>query len=174
LGKDSITNITALPTGYSINKTSGLISWDGTGTTTAAGNYVIRAYGNAKTDSSDAGVSITINQALPVISYVTPGIDTVGLAAGPEHVGWVVTSTGGPVDSYTLTSGTLVPAMTLNASTGLISGIPASVKTATVYRITATNVTGSIYFDWTESVVPAPVKARRPAGALDFGFGFNF
>lgn len=171
---DSYNVVTPLPTGCNLNHANGLITWGGTGALSPAADYTIRAYDADKTDSTDGIANITINPALPAISYVTPAIDTVGLAAGPAHVGWAVTSTGGPVDSYTLTSGTLVPAMTLNTSTGLISGIPASAKTATVYRITATNVTGSSYFDWTESIVPAPTIPKKPAGAFDFGFGFNF
>jgi hypothetical protein len=62
LGKDSITNITAFPTGYSINKTTGLISWNGIGSKQSAASYTIRAYANAKTDSASVSVSITIYQ----------------------------------------------------------------------------------------------------------------
>lgn len=62
LGKDSIVTITALPTGYSYSKTTGLISWAGTGAAQASANYIIRAYGNAKTDSASVTVGITIYQ----------------------------------------------------------------------------------------------------------------
>jgi hypothetical protein len=116
------------------------------------------SYGGVYKDSITD--TITVNPALPVISYVTPAIDIVGLAAGPAHLGWTVTSSGGTVTSYALTSGTLVSAMSLNTSTGLISGIPATAKAVTVYRITATNVTGSSYFDWTETVVKATVSKK--------------
>jgi hypothetical protein len=60
LGKDSITNITAFPTGYSINKTTGLISWNGSGSQQSAASYTIRAYANAKTDSASVNISIEI------------------------------------------------------------------------------------------------------------------
>ena len=64
LGKDSIVTITALPAGYSYSKTTGLISWAGTGTAQASANYTIRAYANAKTDSASVTVGIVI--AAPV------------------------------------------------------------------------------------------------------------
>jgi hypothetical protein len=63
LGFDSVVAITALPIGYSIAKTGanrGLISWDGTGVTTAAGAYTIRAYSNEKTDWASVDVSMEI------------------------------------------------------------------------------------------------------------------
>ena len=63
LGKDSIVSITELPTGYSYSKTTGLISWAGTGTAQASANYTIRAYGNAKTDSASVTVGIVIAAA---------------------------------------------------------------------------------------------------------------
>jgi hypothetical protein len=89
---------------------------------------------------------------LPIISYGGPHIDTVGKAA--SHA---VTSTGGTVASYALTTGTLVSTMALNTTTGLISGTPGTTKGATVYRITATNATGTGYYDWTESVISGTV-----------------
>ena len=61
LGKDSIVTITALPTGYSYSKTTGLISWDGTGTAQTAASYVLRAYANSKTDSASVTLGITIS-----------------------------------------------------------------------------------------------------------------
>ena len=66
LGRDSVVAITPLPTGFSITKTgtnAGRISWDGTGTPAASANYVIRAYGNAKTDSASVTVGIVIAAA---------------------------------------------------------------------------------------------------------------
>jgi hypothetical protein len=105
----------------------------------------------SNSDGDITGVGTFTILSLPVISYATPKIDTVG-----KTVSYSVTSTGGAVASYTLTSGTLVPTMALNASTGTISGTPGAAKGVTVYRITATNASGTGYFDWTESVIAAP------------------
>lgn len=60
LGRDSIVKIGTWPTGYTINASTGLVSWDGTGSAQAAGNYVVRAYANAKIDSASVTVSIGI------------------------------------------------------------------------------------------------------------------
>jgi hypothetical protein len=60
LGRDSIVLIGVWPTGYTISASTGLVSWDGTGSAQAAADYVVRAYANAKTDSASVTVSIGI------------------------------------------------------------------------------------------------------------------
>ena len=167
-------NFAALPGGLSGNKTTGQVT--GTPTTmTAKAGYRLVAYGSNKTDSAVGYDTITVKDALPIISYTSPAIDTVGKAAS-----YTVTSTGGAVVSYALTTGTLVPTMALNTSTGAIAGTPGAAKAATVYRITATNGTGTGYFDWTESVVVVVVDVdvsvtakRRSSWSFGFGYGFR-
>lgn len=84
LGKDSITNITALPTGYTINKTSGLISWDGTGSGQAASNYIVRAYGNAKSDSGSVTISMRIYPVSASSHRRNGGVLNCGLIIGTD------------------------------------------------------------------------------------------
>jgi hypothetical protein len=129
---------TALPTGFSINKTSGLISYNGGGTPQAASNYTIRAYGTNKTDSASATVSIAIIINAPVVSYTTPVTDTTGKAASHS-----ITSTGGAVDSFVVTSGSLPAGLSLTKATGLISGTPTTVAGASTIVVTAYNNGGT-------------------------------
>ena len=56
--------------------------------------------------------------------------------------GYTVTSSGGAIASYSI-SPTAPAGLTFSTSTGLLSGTPTSVASATAYTITATNASGS-------------------------------
>jgi hypothetical protein len=57
-------------------------------------------------------------------------------------IGYTITSTGGAIASYSISPA--APAgLTFSTSTGLLSGTPTSVASATAYTITATNASGS-------------------------------
>jgi len=132
---------TGLPAGLALNATTGAIT--GTPTTTAgiaATNYYVTA--TNVSGSSIATIDITINPIAPAITYTTPDVYTAGTTITPLSP----TNTGGPATTYTTTG--LPPGLTLNATTGLITGKPRTAAgiAATNYSVTATNVTGSSTF----------------------------
>jgi len=110
----------SLPAGLSLNATSGVIS--GTPTSTTAASFTVRA-----TDSNNCtgSTSYTITPACPTITVtpatLTPG--TVGAAYSQTLSG-----AGGiaPYAAWTVTSGSLPAGLTLNATTGVISGTPST------------------------------------------------
>jgi hypothetical protein len=57
LGKDSVVLVGSWPAGYTINASTGLISYSGIGSPVTAGTYSVRAYYNAGTYS---GVDVTV------------------------------------------------------------------------------------------------------------------
>jgi hypothetical protein len=123
----------SLPAGMAIFTNTGVI----TGTPSevkSARLYTVTATNVSGTSTFD--VSITVNPALPVISYGSPLTYYNGVQFAPE----TPTSTGGAVDTY---SGTLPAGLSLNASTGVITGTPSAVAAAADYIITATNSSGS-------------------------------
>jgi hypothetical protein len=124
----------ALPTGLSLNTSTGAI----TGTPTVVGvfNFVIRANGSFEGTTNTGTLTITVNPALPVFSD-----DTVDSSArvGIAYSDGVVASEAA---SYSVFSGALPAGLTLNTSTGAITGTPTTPETAT-FVIRATNVTGS-------------------------------
>jgi len=63
-----------------------------------------------------------------------------------------ISSLGGPFTSFTLT-GTLPAGLTLNSSTGLLSGTPTEVMAATTYTITATAASGTASATFTLTTV---------------------
>jgi hypothetical protein len=132
----------ALPAGLSINSTTGIIS--GTPTTVAAkANYLVSAT-NAN-GSTTYVISITINDAATTtgvapanLSYTSPVVYVTGKSISALSP----TVTGGAVSSYSV-SPALPAGLTLDATTGIISGTPTVVTAATNYQVTATNNVGS-------------------------------
>gem|GEM_PF-695905 len=126
-----------LPAGLSLNTTSGVIS--GTPTSTTAASFTVRA-----TDSNNCtgSTAYTITPACPTITVTpaTPTTGTVGVAYTQT-----LTPAGGiaPYASWTVTSGTLPAGLTLNASTGVVSGTPtASNGTGVNVTIRTTDANG--------------------------------
>jgi len=116
-----VANNGSLPPGLNLDASSGTIS----GTPTTTGNY---PFGVEVTDSETPPVSsavtssITINSTLSQLTIVT-----TGLRSGTQNSPYSVTlqATGG-VTPYTwsINQGSLPPGLTLNASTGAITGTP--------------------------------------------------
>ena len=127
----------ALPAGLTLNTSSGIIS--GTPTTlTAAANYTITATNTG--GSTDASVRIAVNDIAPLaLSYfsnpATYAKDTAITDNTPS-------SSGGAVVSYAV-SPALPAGLTLNTSSGIISGTPTTLTAIANYTITATNTGGS-------------------------------
>jgi sugar lactone lactonase YvrE len=130
----------ALPSGLSINATTGVIS--GTPTqVSATANYTITA--SNESGSSTAVVNIRVKAQAPNISYTTPHVYMVGTPIAslmPSNTGGEIPGTS----TYIYSSATALPAgLNLNAATGEITGTPTEVSAATNYTITANNESGS-------------------------------
>lgn len=129
--------VPTLPAGLSLSSSTGAI----TGTPTkvlAAANYTITA-SNAS-GSATASVSITVNPVAPAtLTYATnPALYNVGLAIAAN----TPTNTGGAVASYSVVP-TLPWGLSLNSSSGVISGTPTVATAQTDYTVTAYNAGGS-------------------------------
>jgi subtilisin-like proprotein convertase family protein len=139
----------ALPAGLTLNTSTGVIS--GTPTTLAtAADYTVTATNTG--GSTTASVSIMVNDVAPSsLSYssnpATYTKDTVISDNAP-------TSNGGAVVSYAV-SPALPAGLTLNTSTGVISGTPSAESVAAIHTVTATNTGGSTTADLGITVVSA-------------------
>ncbi len=125
-----------LPTGITFNTTTGLFS----GTTTVPFGpliFTVTVYGSG--GSATTQVTITCTNG-PIFSYTTPDTYTQGTLITPLTP--TVTS-GGPITGYVVTGTPLPTGLTLNTSTGVISGTPTVLSPATNYSIIGTNATGS-------------------------------
>ena len=109
----------ALPSGLSLNTTSGVIS--GTPTSTTAASFTIRAT-DANACQGSASYSIT-----PVCPTITLSPANGALAIGYVGASYsqALSTTGGTTPyTYSITSGTLPAGLALNTSTGAITGTP--------------------------------------------------
>jgi len=140
----------ALPAGVALNETSGVIS----GTPTALSSlteYTITA--TNVTGSTTATFTLTVNPKAPTALSYLPNpviaiINTTNVNSTPTVTGTVA--------SYSV-SPALPTGISLNETSGVISGTPTVPSALTVYTITATNVTDSTNATFTLTVDPLPV-----------------
>ena len=126
----------SLPAGLSLDTSTGAISGTPTAVTSSA-SYTITATNTGGTDT--ASVTIVVNDIAPSISY---GSTSLTLTKGTAMTTETVTSTGGAVVSYSV-SPSLPAGLSLDTSTGAISGTPTAVTSSASYTITATNTGGT-------------------------------
>jgi gliding motility-associated-like protein len=130
----------ALPTGLSINSTTGVIS----GTPTA--NSTSRTY--TVTGSTASGCAGTTTFTLEVVSAVAPSALSYSPTSQTVRQGTAITAMtptiSGGTPAYTI-SPALPAGLSINATTGVISGSLTATQTGTVtYTITAANSGGSV------------------------------
>jgi hypothetical protein len=119
-----------LPNGLSLNATSGVIS--GVATVTGAYSFTVKAQ-TATGCSGTQAYSLAIT--CPGVA-LTPATLPSG-TAGTAYSQTIAASPAGSAYSFAVTSGTLPTGLTLNATTGSLSGTP-SAKGSFAFTITAT------------------------------------
>jgi hypothetical protein len=127
----------ALPNGLNISTTSGVIS--GTPSVLSPStNYTITATNSG--GSTTKAISITVNDVAPSSLTYSPALFSA--TKGTAITAMSPSASGGAITSYSATS--LPSGLSLNTSTGVISGTPTAIQVATPYTITATNSGGSM------------------------------
>ena len=126
-----------LPAGLSLNTATGVITGTPTAVTATA-SYTVTASNTG--GSTSAGVSITVNDVAPTnLTYATnPAVYTRGTSIAPN----APSNGGGTVTSYSV-SPALPAGLSLNTTTGVISGLPTAVTAAANYTVTGSNSGGS-------------------------------
>jgi hypothetical protein len=151
--------VPALPAGLSINTTTGVIS--GIPAAAAAMTACTVTASNASGTTSFV-LSMMVNDAAPAgLSYPTPNVFVKGVATTPL----TPTGSGGTATGYTITPA-LPSGLSLDASTGVISGTPVSAAGGCNYIVTASNAGGSvtcILYIAVNDVAPAGLNYQTPA-----------
>ena len=108
----------ALPPGLTLNASTGVIS----GTPSTSGSFAFTVQvADALAQTASKALSISVAQPLAVV--------TASLQAGTQGVAYsaTLTASGGTLPlSWSVSTGALPPGLTLNASTGVISGTPST------------------------------------------------
>ncbi len=138
----------ALPAGLSLNPTTGAI----TGTPTAAGAYSFTVTATNANGSTSQAFSGTVQAVAPTeFSTTTIAPTTVG-----SPYDYTISANGSPAPTYAVTSGSLPAGLSLNPTTGEITGTPTTAG-AYSFTVTATNAGGSTEQAFSGTVQAAPV-----------------
>lgn len=136
----------SLPTGLSLNTSTGVIS--GTPSSdTASSSYTVTATNAAGSGTTTLTIAV-IPAVQPTISY-SPSTRNFIL---DSTITSMTPTTTGTFPSWSV-SPTLPRGLSLNAQSGVISGTPTRTTTAATYRVTATNSAGSSFTDLTLAIV---------------------
>ncbi|NBS07458.1 MAG: hypothetical protein EBS69_08770 [Verrucomicrobia bacterium] len=167
-GSPTSYSATGLPAGLAVNAASGVIS----GTPTAAATSTVTLKATNAGGSGTKPLTITVAAApvvvtAPVISSAATASGTVGKAFSYQ-----IAASGSPT-SYSATG--LPSGLTVNATSGVISGTPTAAATSTV-TLKATNAGGSGTKTLTITVVAAPSTGTLTVVQTiqnDWGTGFT-
>lgn len=128
----------SLPAGLSFNSTTGAISGTPSATSSLT-SYTVTGTNSAGSSSATVSIEVIANISLPSIS-ISPSTQSFTLGVMINSI--TPTNSGGPVSSWSI-SPALPTGLSINSSTGRISGTPTATKVNTAYTITATNSAGS-------------------------------
>jgi uncharacterized repeat protein (TIGR03803 family) len=153
---------TGLPAGLTVSTTTGLIS----GTPTAAGTTSVTIKATNAGGTGTATLSLTINPATPVISSAATATGKVGVAFSYQ-----ITASSAPT-SFGATG--LPAGVTVNTTTGLISGTPTTAAVSTV-TLSATNAGGTGTKTLTLTInPPTPVITSVLTATGQVGVAFSY
>jgi hypothetical protein len=128
----------ALPTGLTLNGTTGVISGTPTAVAAAA-NYTVTGTNSAGSVQATVNIAVTSNVVAPTnLVYSTP----VNYPTGYAITANTPTVSGTTPMTFSVTP-SLPAGLALNGSTGVISGTPTTVTAGANYTVTATNSAGS-------------------------------
>jgi CshA-type fibril repeat protein len=148
----------ALPTGLSLDPTTGVLS----GTPTAAGTFTFRVHAASSAGSVTTGlltVLVTPTATVPSFTAATPpNTGSVATLYGP----YSFAASGSPAPVYARASGNLPPGLLLDPLTGELTGLPLIAGSYT-FTVSATNSAGTD----TSSPITVTVALHAPA-APDF------
>jgi len=126
----------SLPAGLAIDSSTGVISGNPTAVTSSA-SYTITGTNTGGSDT--ASITIVVNDVAPSITY-SPSSFT--LTKGTAMTTTTPANSGGTITSWSVTP-SLPSGLSLDASTGAVSGTPSAITSSGTYTVTADNTGGS-------------------------------
>lgn len=169
-GGDTLTySISAgsLPSGLSLNTSTGLISGDVD--TVESQTFTVQVSDGTDTDTEEITWVVSAANSAPVLAAIGDQTNDNG-----DAVSITVSATdadGGDTLTYTVSAGTLPSGLSLNSSTGVISGTLDTVETQTLtIQVSDGTATDTEEITWTVSAVSTPVTVNLTVSSgLDDG-----
>jgi Putative Ig domain len=156
-----------LPTGLSLNPTTGVIS--GTPTSNGyGGTYTIEA---SATGGKGASATVTLNVSPVAANAISYGASAITYTANVPGRTLTPQTAGEAITGWAI-SPQLPAGLTFNASSGVISGTPTAASAATTYTVSAKNAAGPLSVSFTIQVQPNVLVNLGHGGAI-IGLNFN-
>jgi hypothetical protein len=158
-----------LPAGLTLSE-AGVLS--GTPTATGASTFAIEADNGIGGPAVSSSYTVTVTAAPALTADAPPAVVAVN-----GSYGYTFTATGFPAATFAVSSGNLPPGLTLDATTGQLSGTPTTSGTWS-FAVTATNGVEPAAVGTSHSLtVTSPVALTAPnppAGITDVGYSYGF
>jgi large repetitive protein len=150
----------SLPAGITLNASTGVLS--GTPTTAGTSSFTIKVT-DANSQSATEATSLTI-VAGPALNFPPPPPGQIGSAYSDT-----LTVTGGTSPyAWSVSSGSLPAGITLNASTGVLSGTPTAAGSFS-FTVKVTDANSQSATEATSLVIAPSVAVTTSAPSVDFG-----
>ena len=147
----------ALPAGLSLSTTTGIL----TGTPTAATALAVYTVtGTNASGSTTVALTVTVTTSSTAPAGLTYSTNPATYTVGTSIAANTPSSTGGTITSYAV-SPALPAGLSLNATTGIVTGTPTAATALAAYTVTGTNASGSTTVALTVTVAPS---SGPPAG----------
>ena len=129
----------SLPAGLTLNASTGAISGTPSGTFTSTTNFTVTVTDNESPTKKTATANLSIAISAPALSVKTTSL--AGGTVGNAYTNQTLQAAGGIAPyTWTVTTGSLPVGLSLNASTGAISGTPSGTFVGTdSFTVTATD-----------------------------------
>jgi hypothetical protein len=153
----------ALPAGLSLNTTTGVLSGMPTAVAAVA-SYTVTATNSA--GSTTVGLSITVHAVVVAPAGLTYAVNPAVYTVDVAFTGNTPHSSGGAVVTYSVLPN-LPAGLSLNTTTGALSGMPTAVAAVASYTVTAANSAGSTTVGLSITVNAAVVVYGQLAASTD-------
>ena len=162
----------SLPTGLSLNGSTGVISGKPSGTFTGTVSFTVTVTDNESPTKQTASANLSIIISAPPLSVTTSSL--VGGSIGNAY-SQTLQATGGVTPySWTVTTGSLPAGLSLNAATGVISGTPTGTFVGTdSFTVTVTDAEtptgGKASVNLSIAISVAPLSVTTTSSSLPLG-----